>query len=140
MRHRHRGPATAFLLTMLLASLAGCGANVAAAPDAGTVDALTDSEYLEGVSQQTGEYLGTLVVLPCSVKGGAAGPACDGSGRRFGLLIDGDTTVHRLVAGDAPARAQLDGGTFIGRRVRVRGVFYPTLDLIRVSEIDQPVR
>ncbi|MCK6554241.1 hypothetical protein L6Q96_06595 [Candidatus Binatia bacterium] len=124
----------------LLACLSGCGANIAAAPNPGTVDALTDSEYLTGESQPTGEYVGTLVALPCAVTTAGRAPACDGSARRFGLLIDGDVKVHRLVAGDTPVRAVLDAGTYSGKRVRVLGVFYPTLDTIRVSEIEAPAR
>lgn len=140
MRQRLRGPMTAIWMCSALVCSAGCGANVTAVPNPGTVDALTDSQYLEGVSQQTGEYIGTLVVLPCAVSAAGQVPACDGGARRYGLLIDGDVKVHQLVAGGAAVRAVLDRGTYTGKHVRVLGVFYPTLDIIRVGEIEAPAR
>ena len=139
MRQGRRGIRITLPLAILLAGLAGCGTSVVQSPDAGSWDALTDSEDLQGVSQQSGEYFGTLVQLPCTLKGGSGTPACDGSVRRFGLHVDGDANIHPLIAGDAKVRAQLEAGTFTGKHVRVLGVFYPSLDAIRVREIDQPV-
>jgi len=99
-------------------------------------DALKDSQDLIGASQQTGDYTGKLVLLPCTLMRGETGKMqCDQSGHRPGLMVDGDPVVHPLIAGDAAIRQKLQSPQLQGKRVRVTGILYPDIKAIFVGDI-----
>jgi hypothetical protein len=130
---RPRGMTVLAALSLLLG--VGCGSSV---PKTAAVpwDALTDSQDLVGASQQTSDYVGTLVLLPCTPMRGEKGMQCDPSGRRPGLMIPGDNVVHVLVAGDTTVRQKLESPKYQGKQVLVTGILHPTLKAIVVGNID----
>jgi hypothetical protein len=126
-------------LLVLVTSCASSELKSAALPKSAIVpwDALTDSDYLQGASEQSGDYVGKLVSLPCTpVRAETGTIQCDASGRRPGLVIPGDATVHVLVSGDPAVRQKLDSPQLQGKQVLVTGIRFASLKAIVVSGVD----
>jgi hypothetical protein len=136
MRVRIRGRLRVAGLVVALIGVGGCASYTAPKSDVVSWDALRDSRFLEGASQQTGEFTGTLLSLPCDLKRGPNSRIqCEEGTRRPALLIPGDTTLHPLLATEASVRDKLISPALVGKRVLVDGILFPELKAILVSGI-----
>jgi len=114
----------------------GCGSSSGPKSAAVPWDALHDSSFLIGSSQQTGDYVGRLVSLPCTLqKSDADKMQCDASGRRPALVVTNDSVVHPLLANELSIRQKLESPQYQGKQVRVTGILYPDLKAIFVGDI-----
>jgi hypothetical protein len=135
------GARTLYRLRMVMVLAVSLTSACAKMPQTAAVpwDALTDSGDMAGASQETGTFTGTLVLLPCTLTKRQAQLECDASGRRPGMLVSNDTTVHPLLVSNAAMRQKLEALAQSGQRVRVDGILYPSLKAIFVNDVT-PIR
>jgi hypothetical protein len=121
---------------LLLIGAGGCASSDLPKSAAIPMDALTDSRDLEGASQQSGDYVGTLVLLPCSLQKGADNRMhCVAGTRRPALMIAGDSVVHPLKAAEPAVESKLTAPQLVGKKVLVNGTLFVELKVIFVNDI-----
>lgn len=106
-----------------------------AQPPPGLPDALTDARFFTGASGTQGVFPGKLVCLCCDFQKGDTKTTCKETSHRLALQIEGDPTIHPLIAGDSQAMKQLSAADLHGKQVSVTGILYPNAGVIVVASI-----
>jgi hypothetical protein len=127
---RLRLPASALLGLVALCAASIAGAQAAPDDPFARFYAGVDSDLMVGT------FPGKLVCLGCDLGGPGGKKQCGAVGHRHALAAEDGGMVHPLIPGTAEALAQINSNELHGKKVEVRGRYYPALGAILVDRVE----
>ena len=110
---------------------------VVGAADAPPGSALELHRFYSGPLGHTGTFRGKLLCLCCDLMPDPGkAKSCDRSNHQAVLSVDGDGSLHPLIAGSAEVTKQMNSDALHGKQVAVSGNYYPSTGLIFVNKIE----
>lgn len=95
------------------------------------------SKFYTGPLGHRGVFSGKLLCLCCDLAPKTDKPkTCDANGHHHVLLIEDETMLHPLLAGTEDVAKVINSNELHGKKVLVRGNYYPTTGYILVQKIE----